>query len=416
MYFSCQLVQARNLSMVKNLVALGADVNISLNRMSVLNMAIKNAVEAPDDPIGDGLRSVGVAALVAMGSKINVGLDGMLALHNAIDATNHHATYPKRCHEIFHDPIIDGLKSVGTTAMVALGANVNPNLGRMSPSQGALHNTVEATNDGENDSSSSHHFLQDPIIDGLRSVGTTAMVALGANVNPNLGRMSPSQVALHNVAEATNDGESDSNSSHHSLQDPIVEALRSVGATDEVKEEIDFPEHEGSVTATRSHVDDHEVAAVFGELNNMLDIKKRAYKLNSRGYVAREVLQAMERVEEYSRKSGCRVLCLDGGGVRGLVQIEMLRQIEQRTGKRIVELFDWIIGTSTGGVVALALVYGESAPGVAMTITQLQKIYFQLKENVFSSTGLLQKGDSKKLESYLQGMLKGRMNSQSHPK
>ena len=358
MYFSCQLVQARNLSLVKDLVALGADVNMSLNGMSLLKMARNNAVEASDDPIVDGLRSVGVAALVAMGSKVNIGLDGMLALHNAIEPTDHRTTYPKSSHEIFHDPIIDGLKSVGTTAMVALGANVNI----------------------------------------------------------NLDRMSPSKMAFHIANEATDDGDCDSNSSHHSLQDPIVEALRSVGATAEIKETIEFHEHEGSSSTTRAHVDDHELAVHFSELNNMLDIKKRAYKLNSRGDVAREVVQAMERVEEYSRKSGCRVLCLDGGGVRGLVQIEMLRQIEQRTGKRIVELFDWIIGTSTGGVVALALVYGESAPGVAMTITQLQKIYFQLKENVFSSTGLLQKGDSKKLESYLQGMLKGRMNSRSHPK
>ena len=46
--------------------------------------------------------------------------------------------------------------------------------------------------------------------------------------------------------------------------------------------------------------------------------------------------------------------------MKGLVQIEMLRQIEQRTGKRIVELFDWIVGTSTGGIIALALVHGIS--------------------------------------------------------
>ena len=237
------------------------------------------------------------------------------------------------------------------------------------------------------------------------------LVALGADVNISLNGISPLKMALLNTLEDTDDGASDD-----SLQDPLVEALRSVGATADVKEAIEFPEHEGSAMVTRSHVDDHEVAAIFSELNDMLGIKKRAYKLNPGGDVAREVVEAMERVEEYSKKSGCRILCLDGGGVRGLVQIEMLRQIEQRTGKRIVELFDWIIGTSTGGVVALALVYGESAPGVAMTITQLQKIYLQLKENVFSCTGLLQRGDSKKLESYLQDMLKEKMNSRSHPK
>ena len=54
-----------------------------------------------------------------------------------------------------------------------------------------------------------------------------------------------------------------------------------------------------------------------------------------------------------------RILCLDGGGVKGLIQIEILQQIEKFTGKKIVHLFDWIVGTSTGGIIALAMVYGE---------------------------------------------------------
>lgn len=61
----------------------------------------------------------------------------------------------------------------------------------------------------------------------------------------------------------------------------------------------------------------------------------------------------------FSMKGGSRILCLDGGGIRGLIQIEVLRQIEQATGRRITELFDWIVATSTGGVIALAMVYGE---------------------------------------------------------
>ena len=58
-------------------------------------------------------------------------------------------------------------------------------------------------------------------------------------------------------------------------------------------------------------------------------------------------------------KVGYRVLCLDGGGIKGLVLIEELINIEERTGRRIVDLFDWIVGTSTGGILALALVYSE---------------------------------------------------------
>ena len=75
-----------------------------------------------------------------------------------------------------------------------------------------------------------------------------------------------------------------------------------------------------------------------------------------------DVLQALplqqKELERY-KLTGNRILCLDGGGIKGLVQIDILSQIEEATGKRIIELFDWIIATSTGGILALAMVYGE---------------------------------------------------------
>ena len=58
-------------------------------------------------------------------------------------------------------------------------------------------------------------------------------------------------------------------------------------------------------------------------------------------------------------KGGSRILFLDGGGIRGLVLIEILIELKRMTGKPVTKMFDWIVGTSTGGVLALALVYGE---------------------------------------------------------
>ena len=58
------------------------------------------------------------------------------------------------------------------------------------------------------------------------------------------------------------------------------------------------------------------------------------------------------------RETKDTVLCLDGGGIRGLVILQFLDEIEKTTGKRITELFDWIVGTSTGGVIAIALSQG----------------------------------------------------------
>ena len=64
-------------------------------------------------------------------------------------------------------------------------------------------------------------------------------------------------------------------------------------------------------------------------------------------------------INRWKKTAGNRVLFLDGGGIRGLVQIEVLMELQRRTGRKITELFDWIINTSTGGIVALGLLYGK---------------------------------------------------------
>lgn len=54
-----------------------------------------------------------------------------------------------------------------------------------------------------------------------------------------------------------------------------------------------------------------------------------------------------------------RLLCLDGGGIKGLVLIQMLIALEKEAGRPTRELFDWVAGTSTGGILALAIIHGE---------------------------------------------------------
>jgi hypothetical protein len=44
---------------------------------------------------------------------------------------------------------------------------------------------------------------------------------------------------------------------------------------------------------------------------------------------------------------GVKILSLDGGGMRGMATVRMLRRLEEGTGRRIHELFDLICGTST---------------------------------------------------------------------
>ena len=53
-----------------------------------------------------------------------------------------------------------------------------------------------------------------------------------------------------------------------------------------------------------------------------------------------------------------RILCLDGGGICGVFAAAVLRRWEQMTGREIVDHFDLIAGTSTGGILAIGLALG----------------------------------------------------------
>ena len=51
----------------------------------------------------------------------------------------------------------------------------------------------------------------------------------------------------------------------------------------------------------------------------------------------------------------CRILAIDGGGIRGVIPAYILQEIEAALGKPIYQCFDIIAGTSTGGLIAMAL-------------------------------------------------------------
>lgn len=76
------------------------------------------------------------------------------------------------------------------------------------------------------------------------------------------------------------------------------------------------------------------------------------------------------------RKKDGRLLCLDGGGIRGLVLIQVLLELERYIEKPINNCFDWISGTSTGGILALGIASGKS-------MKECLCLYFRMKEQTF---------------------------------
>ncbi|KAG7424468.1 Phospholipase A I [Fusarium oxysporum f. sp. raphani] len=72
--------------------------------------------------------------------------------------------------------------------------------------------------------------------------------------------------------------------------------------------------------------------------------------------------------------AGVRALSLDGGGTRGMMELEILRRLEQKIGLGIpvAKFFDLIIGTNAGGFIAIGLgVHGWEIETASSKFSQL---------------------------------------------
>ena len=78
-----------------------------------------------------------------------------------------------------------------------------------------------------------------------------------------------------------------------------------------------------------------------------------------------------------------RILCIDGGGIRGLIPALVLAEIERRTGRRIAQCFDLIAGTSTGGILALGLARDNGFGKPLYAAAELASIYRDRGGDIF---------------------------------
>ena len=85
-----------------------------------------------------------------------------------------------------------------------------------------------------------------------------------------------------------------------------------------------------------------------------------------------------------------KILALDGGGIRGMLSVEILARIEDilreksGRGKDFVmsDYFDFFAGTSTGAIIAACLSWG-------MTVDKIRNFYLQNGAEMFDRAGLL---------------------------
>ncbi|MDI9859340.1 CBASS cGAMP-activated phospholipase [Flectobacillus roseus] len=89
-------------------------------------------------------------------------------------------------------------------------------------------------------------------------------------------------------------------------------------------------------------------------------------------------------------KDEFKILCIDGGGIRGIIPSKFLSKLEDHISKqkgeetKLNEYFDLICGTSTGGIIAIGL-------GLGMTAKDIHKLYEENAIKIFGSpkTGFL---------------------------
>src|SRR5262247_3223748 len=100
----------------------------------------------------------------------------------------------------------------------------------------------------------------------------------------------------------------------------------------------------------------------------------------------------MSLLEKIKPNGPKRILALDGGGIRGILAVEILAKIEEllreKTGSRkefvLADYFDFFAGTSTGGIIAACLSWG-------MTVDRIRNFYLENGKDMFDKASILKR-------------------------
>lgn len=126
---------------------------------------------------------------------------------------------------------------------------------------------------------------------------------------------------------------------------------------------------------------------ILSQLKNGLDLEEnRALSTKEDvGAIAKNICTQLERLPLVRGRGSdgisFRILALDGGGVKGAFTAAAIATWEKQTGLRIVDHFDLIAGTSTGGILAIGL-------GLGLSGEEMLNFYLNRGATIFPTTRL----------------------------
>lgn len=80
-----------------------------------------------------------------------------------------------------------------------------------------------------------------------------------------------------------------------------------------------------------------------------------------------------------------RILAIEGGALYGLADLEVLRTLEEKSGKPIHELFDFVAGSSTGAIISTLLLYPDAKTGKPMSAADAIETYEAFSGQILDS-------------------------------
>src|SRR5262245_32275966 len=99
-----------------------------------------------------------------------------------------------------------------------------------------------------------------------------------------------------------------------------------------------------------------------------------------------------------------RILSIDGGGIRGVFPASLLAEVEESIGASVANYFDLIVGTSTGGIIALGL-------GLGLSAAEVLRFYQEHGPTIFCGNRLLRLIRHIGLSKYSSGPLRNALQA-----